>query len=97
MGLIHGKKSEAKNLSSTRFSASEICLEEYDTPNVGYESGIHMGSIYEKKIGGKKSRATVPLKGQSNEIFYLRFFHGWNPLKPLTRFLKTFRIWLRIR
>jgi hypothetical protein len=37
------------------------------------------------------------LKEQSNEIFYLRFFHWWTPLKPLTRFLKTFRIWLRIQ
>jgi hypothetical protein len=37
------------------------------------------------------------LKGQSNEIFYLWFFHWWTPLKPLTRFLKTFRIWLRIQ
>jgi hypothetical protein len=49
MGSIHEKKLEAKNLSSTRFSASEICLERYDTPNLGYESGIHMGSIHEKK------------------------------------------------
>jgi hypothetical protein len=38
----------------------------------------------------------IILKGQSNEICYLRFFHCWNPLRPLTRFLKTFRIWLRI-
>ncbi len=37
------------------------------------------------------------LKGQSNEIFYLQFFHWWTPLKPLTRFLKTFRVWLGIR
>jgi hypothetical protein len=37
------------------------------------------------------------LKGQSNEIFYLQFFHWWIPLKPLTRYLMTFRIWLRIR
>jgi hypothetical protein len=29
------------------------------------------------------------LKGQSNEIFYLPFFHWLTPLKPLTRFLKT--------
>jgi hypothetical protein len=32
------------------------------------------------------------LKGQSNEIFYLRFFHRWTDPKPLTRYLKTFRI-----
>ncbi len=32
------------------------------------------------------------LKGQSNEIFYLRFFHRWTSPKPLTRYLKTFRI-----
>jgi hypothetical protein len=62
MGSIHEKKSEAKKLSSTRFSASEICLEGHDTPNLGYESGIHMGSIHEKKIGGQKSCATVPLR-----------------------------------
>jgi hypothetical protein len=37
------------------------------------------------------------LKGQSNGIFYIRFFHRWTPPKPITRYLKTFRIWLRIR
>ncbi len=37
------------------------------------------------------------LKGQSNEIFYLHFFHRWTSPKPLTRYLKTFRIQLRIR
>jgi hypothetical protein len=62
MGSIHEQKLEAKNLSSTRFSASEICLEVYDITNLGYESGIHMGSIHKKKIGGQISRATVPLR-----------------------------------
>ncbi len=32
------------------------------------------------------------LKERSDEIFYLRFFHKWTPHKPLTRYLKTFRI-----
>jgi hypothetical protein len=36
-------------------------------------------------------------KGTVPWDFYLRIFHWWTPLKPLTRFLKTFRIWLRIR
>ncbi len=44
----------------------------------------------------RKSRACVPLKGQSNEIFYLWFFQRWTPPKPLTRYLKTFQIWPQI-
>ncbi len=36
----------------------------------------------------------ITLKGQSHEIFYLRFLHRWT---SLTRYLKTFRIWLQIR
>ncbi len=46
---------------------------------------------------GIRDRIKPTLKGQSNEIFYLWFFHWWNPLKPLSRFLMTFQIWLRIR
>jgi hypothetical protein len=34
------------------------------------------------------------LKEQSIEIFDLRFFQGWTPPSPLTRYFKTFRIWL---
>jgi hypothetical protein len=36
--------------------------------------------------------AQACLKGQPNDIFYLRFFHRWTSLKPLTRYLKTFQI-----
>ncbi len=35
-------------------------VENRNTPNLEYESGIHTGSIYDK-IGGQKSWATVPL------------------------------------
>ncbi len=38
------------------------------------------------------ARRQETLKGQSNEIFYLQFFHRWTAPKPLTRYLKTFRI-----
>jgi hypothetical protein len=54
---------------------------------VSIESRI---SLLMKKNRSQKFRWAVPLKGQSNEIFYLRFFHWWNTLKPLTWFLKTF-------
>ncbi len=37
-----------------------------------------------------RSRFFNYLNGQSNEIFYIRFFHSWNPLKSLTRFFKDF-------
>ncbi len=36
------------------------------------------------------SKVIGNLKGQSNEIFYLRFFHRWTSPKPLTRYLKIF-------
>jgi hypothetical protein len=42
-------------------------------------------------------KIVIDLKGQSNEICYLRLFHRWTRPKPLTRYLKTFQIWLRIR
>ena len=37
------------------------------------------------------------LKGQSNEIFDLLFFHHFNQPGPLTNGLKYFRIWFRFR
>ena len=37
------------------------------------------------------------LKGQSNEIFDLLFFHHFNQPGPLTNGLKDFRIWFRFR
>ena len=37
------------------------------------------------------------LKGQSNEIFDLQFFHNSNLPRPLTNGLTFFRVWLRIR
>ncbi len=58
------KKSEAINLSSTRFSASEIFLEGYDTSNLGYESGIHMGSNYEEKKSEAKNLVLLCLSGK---------------------------------
>ncbi len=48
--------------SSTRFSASEICLEWFDTPNLWYESGIHMGSIHVKKNQRPKISCYCPFK-----------------------------------
>ncbi len=52
-----------------------------------------------KKLAKKMSILAASgnlLKGQSIEIFYLRFFHKWTPPKPITRYLKTFWMWLRI-
>jgi hypothetical protein len=43
---------------SKRFSNSVL---NRNTSNLGYESEIHMKSIYEKKNGGQKSCATVLL------------------------------------
>ena len=39
----------------------------------------------------------VVLKGQSNEIFDLHYFHFSNPSGPLTNGLKCFRFWLKFR
>ena len=36
-----------------------------------------------------------PLKGQSNEIFDLQFFHPLHPLRSLTSGKKYFRFWSR--
>ena len=41
-------------------------------------------------------RIRIYLKGQSNEILYLQFFHHSNLLEHL-KILKYFRFWLRIR
>ncbi len=52
---------------------------------------------WQLKCGRPYTVKRIDLKGPSNKIFYRLFFHWWTPLKPLTRFLKTFWIWLRIR
>jgi hypothetical protein len=36
-----------------RCDTLQVCLQGYDTPNLGNESGIHMGSIHEKKSEAK--------------------------------------------
>jgi hypothetical protein len=35
-------------------------------------------------------------KEQSSEIFVFRLFHDWTLLKPLTRHMSDFQIWLQI-
>ena len=50
-----------------------------------------------KKTRGRKSHATIPLKGQCHEIFDLRFFHQTILLDPLSGSLEGFRFYFRIR
>jgi hypothetical protein len=70
-----------------------ICLEGYDTPNLGYESGIHMGSIHEKKIGGQKSHATVSLMQFSGSLRNGRFKKFWLIFKNILNWGKGTRQW----
>jgi hypothetical protein len=44
--------------------------------NFRYESGDRV-SCFDEKIKGKKSHVSLPLKGQSHEIFHLNF-SSWN-------------------
>jgi hypothetical protein len=56
------------------------CLRKFETEfeiNSVYESGIRMGSINGKKMGGKKSRATVPFRQEHDSKIFLVSF-----LKP---------------
>jgi hypothetical protein len=57
-----------------------------------YEGIILYLACYQCKMNLRIFYWHMYLKGQSNEIFYLRFFHRWTAPKPLTRYLKTFRI-----
>ncbi len=55
---------------------------------------ISKGTLLNIKDFTSKKRIT---KGTVQRDFYLRFFHRWTSPKPLTQFLKAFRIKLRIR
>jgi hypothetical protein len=59
-------------------------------------SGAWGKMIHEKNLS-KKSRDTVPLKGQCHKIFDFRFFHESVSFKPLSIPLGPFQIFSKIR
>ena len=54
-----------------------------------------MGSTKAKKIRGRKSRNTAPLKLQCNKMFKPQFVLLKTPFGPMLDILKHFRIWIR--